>query len=206
MTLLFLFFFHHGSMKYFFLLSVFLCLAACDRELGYHDGVVRILGSKEDFNIVQWMGVCVYSGVILTSAHIVRDDTINYQLRMNHHEWVSTDALVIERDNETDIAYLTMKSRESWQNIPCQSPKKYIWKIGLTPWDRIYIPVIRSGSMTTLSGSVTAITGTLLAYDTSGRIQQIHDMVMTDIDLQPWDSGSPILDTEGRVIDVVHVR
>jgi S1-C subfamily serine protease len=144
------------------------------------------------------MGVCIGADTVFTSAHVVRDDRLRYEVwGMRYDVW--------ERDFDVDIAYMKMNNEQWTMNNICNSYRAYVWKAQLTVWQSIYIPVIRSGSLVTLTGSITSLTGTILAYDSVGRTQTLTGLILTDISLSPWDSGAPILDGQRRVIDVVHI-
>jgi S1-C subfamily serine protease len=58
------------------------------------------------------MGVCIGADTVLTSAHVVRDDTISYQLRVINYESIGMTATLSERDHSSDIAYMRVKSEE----------------------------------------------------------------------------------------------
>lgn len=205
-TLLFFCFSHHLSMKYMIIILCSTLLIACTTNLS-SDWVVEIVWTRNGIEIVRGMWVCIDHTTILTSAHIVRDDTINYILRSTDHRWSSVIGTVMERDITTDMAYLGIKSEVWKNNTLCKDYRTYIWKIDTwLIWNTISIPVFRSGAIETLTGTITSLTGTILGYDTLGRVQLMTWILMTDIPLQPWDSGAPILDGQGRVLDVVHVE
>lgn len=188
-------------MKYLMLPVLLIVLSSCVQSVNPTDGVVEIIGTLDGTEVVRGMWVCIDEQVILTSAHVVRDDRMGYEI------W-STRYQVRERNIGTDIAYLSILDNRRWiDNDTCQNPRKYIWKTDtLKIWQTVSIPVVRSNSYRVLTGSITSLTGTILAYDTLGHTQMLSGMIMTDIYLEPWDSGAPILDEEGRVVDVVHVQ
>jgi S1-C subfamily serine protease len=180
-------------MKYPISLISLILLSSCGQSLSPTDWVVSIRGYRGETEVVRGMWVCIAEDRVLTSAHVVREDRLRYEVwGMRYEVW--------ERDFSTDRAYLKTMTNT------CTLPREYIWKIEtLTIWEKISIPVIRSGSLITLTGSITSLTGTRLAYDSVGRTQMLSWLILTDISLLPWDSGAPILDGQGRVIDVVHV-
>jgi len=165
------------------------------------DAVVVIRWIHDGNKVSRGMWVCIGRDYILTSAHVVRDDSMRYEVWGMRYE-------VSERDFDTDIAYIKIVDTEPWaiKNI-CHHHRQYIWKHPeVFIWQSITISVMREGILTSLTGTVTSLTGTILAYDTLGRTQPLSDIIMTDISLLPWDSGAPILDMQGRVLDVVHVE
>lgn len=213
-TLLFHAFLEYRDMKKILLYILTLSLlSSCTVGSRTGDGVVGIIWVRDGAQVVRGVWVCIDEQKVLTSAHVVRDDTINYELRIMSHkgvqanyEWTPPNATWIERDENIDIAYMRVKSEEWRVKDICRKYKEYIWKSHLIVWESVSIPLIRSGSVVNLTGMVTSLTGMILAYDTLGRTQILSGIVMTDISLAPWDSGAPILDKWGRVVDVVHVR
>ena len=57
-----------------------------------------------------------------------------------------------------------------------------------------------------MTGKVVDPSGSVLGYDMTGRVVTLSGIVLTDLDLQPGDSGAPIFTTEREIVDVVHVR
>lgn len=200
-ALLFPAFLEYGGMKILTYILTLSLLSSCVLHSEVDDGVVQVIGVRGGNEVVRGMWVCIDASTILTSAHVVRDDTINYQLRNARYQSIHVNSTIMERDNNSDIAYLRA------QEDVCKRPKKYTWKTNDTGlWHAISIPVMRSGSMIMLTGTIISLTGTVLAYDTLGRTGLMTWVLMTDILTQPWDSGAPILDNEGRVVDVVHIQ
>ena len=76
------------------------------------DSVVSIHGYQGTREVIRGMGVCIGVDTVLTSAHVVRDDTINYQLRVINYESIGTSATVSERDHNSDLAYMKVKNEE----------------------------------------------------------------------------------------------
>jgi hypothetical protein len=185
------------GMKYPPLIILLMLLSSCG-HVSPLDSVVSISGYQGSREIIRGMGVCIARDRLLTSAHVVRDDRLRYEVwGMRHEVW--------ERDFDVDIAYMKMNNEQWTMSNVCDSYKEYVWKAQLTVWESISIPVIRSGSLVALTGVITSLTGAVLAYDSVGRTQVLSWLILTDIPLSLWDSGAPILDEQGRVIDVVHV-
>jgi uncharacterized protein YbcI len=67
----------------------------------------------------------------------------------------------------------------------CKYYKEYLGKSDSIAGESISIPVIRSGSLVTLTGSITSLTATILAYDSVGRTQTLTGLILTDISLLP---------------------
>ena len=64
---------------------------------------------------------------------------------------------------------------------------------------------MRSGRSISLTGTIQALNPTLSVYDVLGNQSRITPRIETDIPFFPGESGAPIYDIEGKVIDVVHV-
>jgi hypothetical protein len=76
------------------------------------DPIVSISGYQGTREVIRGMGVCIGADMVLTSAHVVRDDTISYQLSVISYPSIGTSAPVSERDNNSDIAYMKVKNEE----------------------------------------------------------------------------------------------
>jgi S1-C subfamily serine protease len=70
--------------------------------------VVSIYGYQGSREVVRGMGVCIDSERVLTSAHVVRDDRVNYQLSIINYNLLTPDVTVLERDPIADMAYMKM--------------------------------------------------------------------------------------------------
>ncbi|HVW18958.1 MAG TPA: trypsin-like peptidase domain-containing protein [Solirubrobacteraceae bacterium] len=57
-----------------------------------------------------------------------------------------------------------------------------------------------TGSLTTTSGKVTALARSITVQDDNGGSSRLTGLIETDANLQPGDSGGPLLDSAGRVI------
>jgi hypothetical protein len=142
--------------------------------------------------IVRGMGVKLSTDQILTSAHVVRDDAMIYEIGWQIYQ-------VSYRDSWGDRAILSTPSHPQNQ---IQMPQ--FQRVRL--WDPIYTEVSRSGSIVQIAGKVLDPAWSVLGYDPLGRVVSLSGIVLIDGDLQPGDSGAPIYTPEWELIDVVHVR
>ena len=55
-------------------------------------------------------------------------------------------------------------------------------------------------------GKVLDLSGSIIGYDTTGRVVTLSGIVLTDLEFLPGDSGAPIYTLDKELIDVVHVR
>ena len=100
-----------SDMKYPTLIILLMLLSSCGQP-SITDSVVSIHGYQGTREVIRGMGVCIGVDTVLTSAHVVRDDTINYQLRVINYESIGTSATVSERDHNSDLAYMKVKNEE----------------------------------------------------------------------------------------------
>ncbi len=159
-------------MKYPTLIILLMLLSSCGQS-STTDSVVSISGYQGTREVIRGMGVCIGADMVLTSAHVVRDDTINYQVSSINYESIGTSATLSERDHNSDIAYMKVKNEEGRMKGICKNYKEYLGKSDSIAGESISVPVIRSGSLVTLTGAITSLTGTILAYDSVGRTQML---------------------------------
>lgn len=188
------------AMKWFFFIICVVIISGCSNHDNFRDSIVQIQWIHNGIEVVRGMGVCVDNSIILTSAHVVRDDRFLYEVMGTRYQ-------VIERDIVRDTAYMKQLYPEHWNtNKSCTSQIKYIWKQKSQVNDSVYVPLMRSGSIVLAEGRVVSLTWNILWYDNLGHVQFMTEMLVTDILFEPGDSGAPMLDAEGQVVDVVHVR
>lgn len=188
---------HHASMKSLLCIAISLLLISCSAP-PYDGSIVEIVGNRSWISVVRGMWVCISDGRVLTSAHVVSDDRDTYMI------W-ETPYSISERDIMADRAYLERDAADGYN--PCLHTREYIWKTDTQNiGDIVAIPVMRDSTLIYLTGYIITTTGTILAYDTRWQSRVLSGMVLTDVQLLPGDSWSPILDGQGRVIDIVHVE
>ncbi len=173
------------------LISMLLILVSCTSQS--HETVEIVWKESQNKQIVvRGMWVRIGDDKILTSAHVVRDDRLIYEAG-----WVIYQ--VSDRDMTGDIATLsqTQVAKNQTQILRLSSVQK---------WDQVFTEVSRSGSIVRMTGKVVDPSGSVLGYDMTGRVVTLSGIVLTDIDLQPGDSGAPIYTVEWDIVDVVHVR
>lgn len=177
--------------KIIFILITFL-LVACTRTP--YETVQIIWKNQTNAIVVKWMWVKWGDRSILTSAHVVRDDTLEYLT-----EWEIYS--VLQRDNLVDRAILIPNNLNRDENYMDS------WQMRKTSTgESIFTEVMRSGSLLTLTGIILNPSRSVIGYDNFWRIATLSWIVLTDLELLPWDSGAPIYDAEREVIDVVHVK
>lgn len=150
--------------------------------------------------VVKWMWVRWSDGSILTSAHVVRDGALVYEIDEMPYR-------VKMRDIIGDRAILSVNY--TWGVINDGDRIISLFLVNrqsIKKWDSIYTEVIRSGSIIQISGKILDLNASILGYDTLGRITTLSGIVLIDIMLSPWDSGAGIFTLSGELVDVVHVK
>ena len=173
------------------LISMIYLLTSCTTQ---RYETIEIIGkdSQNGWIVVLGMGVKISDDSILTSAHVVRDDRFVYEISGIRYQ-------VSERDIMTDRAILMRYTSSKNQT---KIPKLQLVNL----WDPIYTEVSRSGSIMRITGKVVDPSGSVTGYDMTWRVVTLSGIVLTDIELQPGDSGAPIFTTQWQIVDVVHVR
>lgn len=180
-------------------ISCFLIIGACS-HLQYQMVEIVWKESQSSAVRVQWMGIRLVSWDIVTSAHIVRDDSLVYQIGNIPYSIRMRDAIgdraVLSKNYTwwiiTDGAHITSLFWANRENIQ--------------KWDPVYTEVTRSGRIVQISGKILDLNASILGYDTLGRLTTLSGIVLTDMILSPWDSGAGIFTLSGELVDVVHVK
>ena len=141
---------------------------------------------------IQWMWV-LYKNTLITAYHVVRNQNLTY--------YVDRDSYILRHaDTRRDRAFLT------------KADTPYNWEIEkIFEWSRdssnsITAQVIRNNQVAILTGNILDRSGSILGYNQSGYIVPITGVIITDIWFVSGESGSPIFDSRGQLIDVVHVQ
>ena len=127
-------------------------------------------------------------GVYLTSNHGVSDGKKIYKV-------ANKIVQVLDRDISKDWAVLA------------ESPKQFSLDFSQA-WigNEVYALVFREGNIVRLNGKVLDPSAQIAGYNSSGMITLIHNVVMTDIPFELGDSGAPIFNQQGDIVDIVHVQ
>lgn len=174
-----------------FFISILFLLVSCSTE---KTQVVEIHGYSDNSVVVRGMWVEYPDGSILTSAHVVQDSQIEYRIRDTIYTvWVV--------DVSHDRALLVERTRsEEWKALLFpEFPMSHTWDI-------IATKIKRGDKIVSLTGSIVSPSGSVIGYDSLWKTRTLTGVVITDIPLLPWDSGAPIYDMRGNLIDLVHVQ
>ena len=193
-----------------------LLLVSCTSQ-GYETVEIMWKESQNGQIMVRGMGVRLSDDSILTSAHVVRDDRLIYEISGIRYQVterdMTGDRAILEKREKSGILPHLGGARGGTPNIPLlnsntipllTSPKWGGTKV--QKWDQVFTEVSRSGSIVRIAGKVVDPVWSVTGYDMTGRVITLSGIVLTDIDLQPWDSGAPIFTTQWEIVDVVHVR
>ena len=157
-------------MQKIYIIFILLFVSACSHH--QYETVEILWKNQTNATLVRWMWVKWSDGSILTSFHIVRDDNLNYMIRVVSGSYMDD-----------------------------------IWKLkSVYVWDPISTEVNRFKKITQLKWKVVNPSGSALGYDNLGRTTTLSWIVLTDLSLIPWDSGAPVYDRDGELVDVVHVQ
>ena len=165
-------------------------LSSCTKSGVSRD--VQIFWKDGENIVVQWRGVVMDDASILTSAHVVGDDRLQYFIDENKY-------VVIKRDRIGDRALLTQSGKQSEMSID-------IYPKPIEKGNQVYTHIIRSWSIVTVTGVVISPKTNLSAYDSRGRSVTLSWILITDIDLNNGDSGAGIYNRDWDLVDVVHVK
>lgn len=134
------------------------------------------------------------TGRVLTNNHVIRGATTirvvvpssgrSYTARVLGYA-VSADVAVLQLTGASGLATVTLGSSAA---LATGQSVTAVGNAGGT------------GSIVTSTGSIVALGRTITAADDSGLEQQLTGLIQTDAELQPGDSGGPLLDSAGRVI------
>ena len=146
---------------------------------------------------IRWSGYFYAPDLVVTSAHVVPDDRIVYQ--GISHEKIFPLTLV-SRDISRDVAILSSSKKVG------KSSGELFQRGTLQKDAPIYALVYQSGALLRVDGRITEKDASALAYDQNGKSTILTGVILTDMHFFPWESGSPVFDNQGNLIDVVHVR
>jgi S1-C subfamily serine protease len=138
--------------------------------------------------------VLTSSGRILTNNHVIAGaTTIKVVIPGTSHTYT---ARVLGYDASRDVAVLQLQKASNLKTVTIGDASK------LTIGSRVTAVGNAGGTGTLLSakGSVTGLNRSITAQDESGNAEQLTGLIETDAELQPGDSGGPLMNSAGRVV------
>jgi S1-C subfamily serine protease len=134
------------------------------------------------------------NGEVLTNNHVIRGaTTIRIVIPQSGKSY---SARVVGYDIAADVALLQLKGASGLATVSIGDSAKL--EVGQT-----VTAVGNAGGTGTLidtTGKVTGLNENITVSDEQGGTVQLKGLVETDANLQPGDSGGPLLDADGRVI------
>jgi S1-C subfamily serine protease len=137
-------------------------------------------------------------GEVLTNNHVVRGATAIRVVDVTTHK--SYSATVVGYTVPGDVAVLQLAHASHLKTIPLGSSS--ILKVG----QRVTAAGNAGGTggkPHLAKGAITALHRTIVASDDAGGTEQLTNLIQIDANVQPGDSGGPLLNAKGRVIGIV---
>jgi S1-C subfamily serine protease len=154
-----------------------------DTNLGYQDGAAAGTGM-----------VLTSSGEVLTNNHVIAGATkIVVVVPHTNHRYT---ARVVGYDTTADVAVLQLQKASDLATVTTASASTLAVGTRVTALGNAG----GTGSLTSAKGTVTGLNRSITAADDTGSSEQLTGLIETNADLQPGDSGGPLLNSAGRVV------
>ncbi len=158
--------------------------------------VVSITSTSGDEKTFGTGFVVSSDGLIITCAHVVKDQKTTYKITTQQNQTLPVK--VLGRHTKEDIAFL----KADVSNVPVL---KLGDSNGLKPGQEIVAignPFgILDGTVTT--GIISGIHRDIIATDQNNNYQEgLNDLIQIDASLNPGESGGPLLDMSGYVVGI----
>ncbi|MBX9808975.1 serine protease [Candidatus Gracilibacteria bacterium] len=171
-------------------ITIIFILTAC----GKPDFIpVEIVGKDNVYQVItRGMGI-LHNDILITGAHVVRNQQLQY--------FVGEQKYILQ-----NIDYIKDRAFLSKTNDGFDTKKLYSFGVKGGLGDSVFAQVTRNNIIVTLTGKIIDASGSVLGYDGQGRITPIQGIILTDIQFISGDSGAPIFNVSGELIDLVHVQ
>jgi S1-C subfamily serine protease len=154
-----------------------------DTNLGYQNAAAAGTGM-----------VLSSSGEVLTNNHVIKGATdIRIVVPSTGRSYA---AKVVGYDITADVALLQAQGASNLKTIPLGDSSNVSVGQGATALGNAG----GTGSLTAATGSITGLGKTITASDQGSDGQVLHGLIETDANVQPGDSGGPLLDKDGHAI------
>lgn len=169
-------------------------LTAASEEVGLVD-VVSTLGFQNE--IAEGTGMLLTStGAVLTNNHVIRDATSISVIVIN--TGTTYRASVIGTDPSADVAVLQLTGSPHTQVAPFGDSATVTVGAAVTA---VGNAGGKGGTPTAAPGEVTALHQSITATDENGaNAEHLTDLIASNAQIQPGDSGGPLFDAHGRVV------
>lgn len=135
------------------------------------------------------------TGEVLTNNHVVADEqTISVRSVTSGRTYGAT---VVGYDATDDVALVQLKGVSG---LPTVTPAKAGPLLIGQPVVAIGNALGQGGTPTATGGVVAAVNQTVTATDNGQNPETLHGMIQTDAQIQPGDSGGPMVNPSGQVI------
>ncbi|HEY1643793.1 MAG TPA: trypsin-like peptidase domain-containing protein [Streptosporangiaceae bacterium] len=135
------------------------------------------------------------SGLILTNNHVINGTTgLTARVMATGKRYKAT---FLGYDKADDVAVLQLQHASGLRTIPIGNSARVKLGDGVVALGNAG----GSGQTTTVTGSITGLHQTITASDDgSSASEKLTDMLRTNADIVPGDSGGPLASTDGKVI------
>jgi S1-C subfamily serine protease len=142
--------------------------------------------------------IVTQGGEVLTNNHVVRGATAIRVVDVTTRR--SYSATVVGYTIPGDVAVLQLAHASHLKTVPFGSSATL--KVG----QRITAAGNAGGTggkPHLAQGAITALHRSIVAYDDAGGSEQLSNLIQTSANVQPGDSGGPLLNAAGRVVGIV---
>lgn len=138
--------------------------------------------------------VLTSSGEVLTNNHVIRGaTTIRIVIPQTHRTYT---ARVLGYDVADDVALLKLQGASGLKTVQLGDSSKVRRGQAVTAVGNAG----GTGTLTVTTGTITAIGRTITVSDEQGGSARLTSLLQTNAELQPGDSGGPLLDSSRRVV------
>jgi S1-C subfamily serine protease len=158
-------------------------IVVIDTNLGYENNAAAGTGM-----------VLSPSGQILTNNHVIEGSTaIKVVVPGTTHSYKAT---VVGYSVSKDVAVLQLENASSLTTVSTADSSALRLGAKVTAVGNAG----GTGSFTSATGTVTGLGKSVSVQDDSGGTEQLSGLIETNADLQPGDSGGPLLNSAGKVV------
>lgn len=163
-------------------------------DADYHHAIVEVLtsggsGAGVVISVDKTKPVADgYEGYVLTAWHVIQDDIKDGKIRVRYrNKRRSKDCLVVQHDEETDVALL-------WVWVPAE----------ITPAVLASKPAKRGDKLELAGlGGGTDLTCCVRAFEATASPPSSTEKIFADVPLLPGDSGGPVFNADHEVVGVI---
>ena len=138
------------------------------------------------------------SGEVLTNNHVVQGAS-SIQVTVPGRSGTYT-ATVLGVDLTDDVALLQMQDASGLPTVTLGDPGK------LSVGDTVVAignALGKGGAPTVTTGTVSALHRSIVAHDPSGSPEHLNDLIQTDANILPGDSGGALVNSAGQVVGMI---